>query len=514
MAKAFYLTTPIYYVNDAPHIGHAYTTVAGDVLTRWHRARGEEVWYLTGTDEHGQKVLRTAEANNVEPQLWCDRLVEEAWKPLWRDLNIANDDFIRTTEDRHMVRVQRFLTGLKEKGFIYEGEYEGPYCIGCEEFKLEGDLIDGNCPIHSKPVERLSEKNYFFKLSQFVEPLLERYRLHPESCEPESARNEVIAFLEGGVQDLSISRSTFSWGIPVPWDESEVVYVWFDALLNYATAVGLGDPSDSESGKKFDSTWPASVHLVGKDILRFHAVIWPAMLMAAGLPLPEKVFAHGWLLVGGEKMSKSKLTGIAPHQITDHFGVDAFRYYFLRAIPFGSDGSFSWEDMAARYTSELANDFGNLASRATAMIGKYCDGVLPERSEAIELSSALRETVTRADEAFLRLDFQGGITAAMEFCKAVNGYLTVKEPWIIAKDETRLPEVREILYNTAESLRALAILLHPVMPSSCEKLWSWIGGEALGPIESMRIADVARWGQLEPGTRVTKGDALFPRLED
>jgi methionyl-tRNA synthetase len=514
VAKAFYLTTPIYYVNDAPHIGHAYTTVAGDVLTRWHRARGEAVWYLTGTDEHGQKVLRTAEANQVEPQVWCDRLVEQAWKPLWRDLNIANDDFIRTTEDRHMVRVQRFLSLLKEKGFIYEGEYEGPYCVGCEEFKLEGDLIDGNCPIHSKPVERLKEKNYFFKLSHFVEPLLERYRKNPESCEPESARNEVIAFLEGGVQDLSISRSSFSWGIPVPWDEKEVVYVWFDALLNYATAVGLGDPKESESGQKFQSTWPASVHLVGKDILRFHAVIWPAMLMAAELPLPEKVFAHGWLLVGGEKMSKSKLTGIAPHQITDHFGVDAFRYYFLRAIPFGSDGSFSWEDMSARYTSELANDFGNLASRATAMIGKYCDGRLPERGEAKELSTALRETVAKADAAFTSLDFQGGIGAAMEFCKTVNGYLTEKEPWIIAKDASRMDEVREILYNTAESLRALAILLHPVMPSSCERLWSWIGGDSLGPITSMRIDQVAEWGQLKPGSEVTKGDALFPRLED
>ncbi len=514
MAKAFYLTTPIYYVNDAPHIGHAYTTVAGDVLTRWHRARGEEVWYLTGTDEHGQKVLRTAEANDVQPQAWCDRLVEEAWKPLWRELNIANDDFIRTTEERHMSRVQRFLSSLKEKGFIYEGEYEGPYCIGCEEFKLEGDLIDGNCPIHSKPVERLKEKNYFFKLSHFVEPLLERYRSNPGACEPDSARNEVIAFLEGGVQDLSISRSSFSWGIPVPWDESEVVYVWFDALLNYATAVGLGDPLDSESGKKFQSTWPASVHLVGKDILRFHAVIWPAMLMAAGLPLPEKVFAHGWLLVGGEKMSKSKLTGIAPRQITDHFGVDAFRYYFLRAIPFGSDGSFSWEDMSARYTSELANDFGNLASRTTAMIGMYCGGTLPERSEAKELSSALASTVERADAAFLRLDFQGGITAVMEFCKVVNGYLTEKEPWIIAKDESRLVEVHQILYNTAESLRALAVLLHPVMPTSCEKLWSWIGGDDLGPISSMRIDEVATWGQLRPGATVTKGDALFPRLED
>ena len=365
--KSFYLTTPIYYVNDAPHIGHAYTTVAGDVLTRWHRQRGESVWFLTGTDEHGQKVMRTAQDNNVAPQEWVDRLVANAWKPNWQALNIANDDFIRTTEPRHTERVQKFLQSLKDSGHIYAGKYEGPYCVGCEEFKLPGDLIDADgeklCPIHSKPVEIVNENNWFFKLSAFVEPLLEHYKANPEACQPESARNEVISFLEGGVSDLSISRSTFDWGIPVPWDTDQVVYVWFDALLNYATAVGLTDAPDSEGGKKFAQTWPADVHLVGKDILRFHAVIWPAMLMAAGVAVPKKVFAHGWLLVGGEKMSKSKLTGIAPSDITDHFGVDAFRYYFLRAIPFGSDGSFSWEDMSARYTSELANDFGNLASK-------------------------------------------------------------------------------------------------------------------------------------------------------
>ena len=356
--KSFYLSTPIYYVNDAPHIGHAYTTVAGDVLTRWHRQRGESVFFLTGTDEHGQKVLNTAEKNGVAPQDWCDRLVEDSWKPVWKALNIANDDFIRTTEPRHMERVQRFLSGLKDQGHIYSGKYEGPYCIGCEEFKLPGDLLDGGlCPIHSKPCEILSEENWFFRLSAFVPQLLEHYKTNPSACEPTSARNEVVAFLEGEVQDLSISRSTFDWGIPVPWDTKQVIYVWFDALLNYATAVGLGDEAGSEGAAKFAQTWPADVHLVGKDILRFHAVIWPAMLMAAGLPLPKKVFAHGWLLVGGEKMSKSKLTGIAPSDITDHFGVDAFRYYFLRAIPFGSDGSFSWEDMGARYTSELANDF-------------------------------------------------------------------------------------------------------------------------------------------------------------
>jgi methionyl-tRNA synthetase len=513
--KSFYLTTPIYYVNDAPHIGHAYTTVAGDFLTRWHRQKGEDVWYLTGTDEHGQKVMRTAEANNTAPQQWCDRLVEEAWKPVWRHLQIANDDFIRTTEPRHMDRVQKFLQGLMEAGFIYEGKYEGPYCVGCEEFKLPGDLDEGKCKIHSKPVEMVSETNWFFKLSAFVQPLIDHYKKNPEACEPSSARNEVLAFLEGGVSDLSISRSSFNWGIPVPWDTKQVVYVWFDALLNYATAVGLTDAPDSESGKFFKKTWPADVHLVGKDILRFHAVIWPAMLMAANLPVPKKVFAHGWLLVGGEKMSKSKLTGIAPSDITNHFGVDAFRYYFMRAIPFGSDGSFSWEDMAARYTSELANDFGNLASRLAAMVEKYCDGVLPSVAHEPNLSQALAATTLQADAAITALDFQGGINVIMEFCKTVNGYVTTKEPWSVAKDPSRKSELDEILYNTAESLRGLAILLHPIMPISTTKLWHSLGAQdTLGSISSQRISDVARWGQLKPGSRIAKGEILFPRLPE
>ena len=500
-------------MNDAPHIGHAYTTVAGDVLTRWHRQRGESVWFLTGTDEHGQKVLNTAEKNNVAPQEWCDKLVENAWKPVWKDLNIANDDFIRTTEPRHMERVQRFLSGLKDQGHIYSGKYEGPYCIGCEEFKLPGDLLEGGlCPTHSKPCEILSEENWFFRLSAFIPALLERYKSDPSTCEPASARNEVISFLEGEVQDLSISRSTFDWGIPVPWDTKQVIYVWFDALLNYATAVGLGDEEGSAGAKKFAQTWPADVHLVGKDILRFHAVIWPAMLLAAGLPLPKKVFAHGWLLVGGEKMSKSKLTGIAPSDITDHFGVDAFRYYFLRAIPFGSDGSFSWEDMNARYTSELANDFGNLASRLIAMIEKYCDGAIPAVARDAGLESALKETVSKADAAMVALDFQGGINTIMEFCKRVNGYVTEREPWIVAKDESRTTELREILYNTADSIRALTVLLYPVMPGTCETLWAALGMDA--ELSAAKIGDVATWGQIKEGSRVTKGAVLFPRLEE
>ena len=518
MSKSFYLTTPIYYVNDAPHIGHAYTTVAGDVLTRWHRQRGESVWFLTGTDEHGQKVMRTAQENKTAPQDWVDRLVQSAWKPNWAALNIANDDFIRTTEERHTVRVQRFLQSLKDSGHIYAGKYEGPYCVGCEEFKLPGDLIEIEnqkcCPIHSKPIELVNENNWFFKLSAFTDQLLEHYRKNPDACQPESARNEVVSFLEGGVSDLSISRSTFDWGIPVPWDTDQVVYVWFDALLNYATAVGLTDAPDSEGGKKFASTWPADVHLVGKDILRFHAVIWPAMLMAAGLEVPKKVFAHGWLLVGGEKMSKSKLTGIAPKDITDHFGVDAFRYYFLRAIPFGTDGSFSWEDMSARYTSELANDFGNLASRSAAMIEKYCGGVLPALSRDADLESALSSAVTKADSAMCELDFQGGILAIMEFCKRVNGYVTEKEPWILAKDSANQLALEGILYNTAESLRALAVLLHPVMPATCEILWQSLGAQdKLGDLSAQKISDVATWGQLPAGARITKTPVLFPRLE-
>ncbi|OIQ74878.1 methionine--tRNA ligase [mine drainage metagenome] len=361
----------------------------------------------------------------------------------------------------------------------------------------------------------VKETNWFFRLSAFVEPLLAHYRANPSACEPASARNEVVSFLEGGVTDLSISRSSFDWGIPVPWDPKQVVYVWFDALLNYATAVGLGDAPGTAGAEKFATTWPADVHLVGKDILRFHAVIWPAMLMAAGLPLPRKVFAHGWLLVAGEKMSKSKLTGIAPGTITSHFGVDAFRYYFLRAIPFGSDGSFSWEDMSARYTSELANDFGNLASRLAAMIEKYCDGVLPAPADEPALQSGLAEAVAVADKCMEDLDFQGGIVAIMDFCKQVNGYVTEQAPWALAKDPAKIDDLNRVLYATAESLRALAVLLHPVMPATTSLLWESLGANvSMGDISKQVIGSVATWGQLPAGSIVTKGAVLFPRLEE
>ena len=528
--KAFYVTTPIYYVNDAPHIGHAYTTVAADAICRWHRQRGERVWFLTGTDEHGEKVLRTARGAGVSPQEWADRLVAEHWRPVLEVLDVANDDFIRTTERRHEARVQGFLTRLKDAGHIYSGEYEGPYCVGCEEFKLHGDLVPGTgeheglllCPVHSRPVETVAETNWFFRLSAFADALLEHYTRHPDAVAPQSAHNEVVSFIRGGLQDLSISRSTFDWGIPVPWDPSQVVYVWFDALLNYATAVGLGDEPPMPGAETFATTWPADIHLVGKDILRFHAVIWPAMLLAAGLPLPGQVFAHGWLLVGGEKMSKSKLTGIAPEQIIDHFGVDAFRYYFLRAIQFGQDGSFSWEDMTARYTSELANGLGNLASRATAMVGKYFDGVLPAAGAMANADLALADdlltAVQDADAAYERLDFSEGIGAVKGFVDAVNLYVTEQEPWALAKradDPVARERLATVLYVTCESLRAIAVLHNAVMPGAMGRMWEAIGAaEGLGALADQPLGEASRWGQLPAGVRVTKGPALFPRLPE
>ncbi len=510
MTKAFYVTTPIYYVNDAPHIGHAYTTVAGDVLTRWHRQRQEPVFYLTGTDEHGTKVERTARDNGMEPQDWCDKLVEQSWKPVLNTIEAANDDFIRTTSDRHRKGVRKFWETLRANGHVYEADFEGPYCVGCEEFKRPGDLIDGKCPIHDRPVEMLHESNYFFSLAQFQDALLEHYERHPSAVEPRSAYNEVVSFIKGGLEDISMSRSSVGWGVSLPWDEKQVVYVWFDALLNYVTAIGYGDDQE-----RFDSIWPADVHLVGKDILRFHAVYWPAMLMAAGLPLPKKVFAHGWLLVGGEKMSKSKLTGISPESITDDFGADAFRYYFLRAIAFGQDGSFSWEDMAARYTAELANGLGNLASRATAMVVRYREGVLPAPAAYANADLALQEllvaTAENADAAMGRLDFSAGIVAIKEFVDAVNVYVTEQQPWVLAKDEQQAGRLDTVLYTICESLRAIAVLYHPVMPRATELMWESLG--AADDLSQQSVLEVGRWGQLAPGSVVTKGEALFPRLE-
>ncbi|MEJ3403692.1 methionine--tRNA ligase [Rathayibacter sp. YIM 133350] len=512
--SSFYITTPIFYVNDVPHIGHAYTEVAADVLARWHRQRGEDTWMLTGTDEHGQKILRTATANGVTPQEWADKLVAEAWKPLLETVDLANDDFIRTTDERHEKNVQKFLQHLYDEGHIYTGEYEGYYCVGCEEYKQPSELVDGEgeyagqvvCAIHSKPVELLNERNYFFRMSAFGDRLLALYEERPDFVQPESARNEVLSFVRQGLADLSISRTSFDWGIKVPWDESHVVYVWFDALLNYITAVGYG--ADDE---EFSRRWPAT-HIVGKDILRFHAVIWPAMLMAAGIEVPRQVFGHGWLLVGGEKMSKSKLTGIAPSQIIDTFGSDAFRYYFLRAIAFGQDGSFSWEDLAARYQAELANGFGNLASRVIAMVTRYSDGVVPAAGELQEPDLAIqqleRAVTDAAGAAIDRLAIHEAIGSVWELVDALNGYITEQEPWAIAKDPARRERLETVLSVIVRGVGTLAVLLSPVTPKAAAKLWTAIGGE--GELAEQRIDRAFEWAG---GERVQPLEALFPRIE-
>lgn len=512
--SSFYVTTPIFYVNDVPHIGHAYTEVAADVLARWHRQAGERTWMLTGTDEHGQKILRTATANGVTPKQWADKLVDEAWKPLLETVDIANDDFIRTTDARHEENVQKFLQKLYDDGHIYTGEYEGYYCVGCEEYKQESDLVPGAgeyegqlvCAIHSKPVELLHEKNYFFRTSAFAERLLALYEERPDFVQPESARNEVLGWVRSGLSDLSISRSTFDWGVKVPWDETHVVYVWFDALLNYITAVGYG-----QDDEEFASRWPAQ-HVVGKDILRFHAVIWPAMLMAAELDVPRGVFGHGWLLVGGEKMSKSKLTGIAPEQITDTFGSDAFRYYFLRAIAFGQDGSFSWEDLSARYQAELANGFGNLASRVIAMITRYCDGVVPASKAPTEADLAIAAVEQRATDASWsaidRIAIHEAIAAVWELVDALNGYITSEEPWVLAKDPANRARLETVLATAYHGLGTLAVLLSPVLPKATAKLWTSLG--APGTVQEQRIDRANEWAV---GSQVAALEALFPRIE-
>jgi len=519
--RSFYITTPIYYPSDVPHIGHGYTTVAVDTLARWHRQAGDDTWMLTGTDEHGQKMLRAAAANGVTPQEWVDKLVSESWFPLLETLDVANDDFIRTTQERHEERVKRFVQAIYDRGYIYAGEYEALYCVGCEEFKPESEILDGTgafeglkvCAIHSKPLELLQEKNYFFKLSEFAEPLLKLYKENPDFIRPESARNEVISFVRSGLKDLSISRSAFDWGIKVPWDSTHVIYVWVDALLNYATAIGYG-----EDEEQFQRRWPA-YHVVGKDILRFHAVIWPAMLMAAGLEVPRGVFAHGWLLVGGEKMSKSKLTGIGPSEITDVFGSDAYRFYFLSAIAFGQDGSFSWEDLAARYQAELANGFGNLASRTTAMIERYFEGVVPPAGDYTEADIVIQKTVAdaaaHADAAIERFRIDEAITAIWTIVDALNGYITENEPWALAKDDAQRARLGTVLYTAAEGLRALAVLLSPVMPESTEKLWIALGAaESIGRLQDQPLREAGTWGVLRPGTSVNGLAPLFPRIEN
>jgi methionyl-tRNA synthetase len=509
VTERFYVTTPIYYVNDAPHIGHAYCTIAADAAARFHRLRGEEVRFLTGTDEHGQKVARAAEEHGKSPQDWVDSIVPE-WKKLWARLDISNDDFIRTTEARHIEPVRAFWQKLYDQGDVYLDTYEGPYCVACEAFYLPEELNeDGTCKTHGTVADVVKEDNYFFRLSAHQDWLLnEYYARTPAPVAPETRLNEVVSFVKGGLRDTSISRSTFTWGIPLPWDEKHVTYVWVEALLNYITAIGY------PGGDTFKNFWPG-VNLVGKDILRFHAVTWPAMLHAAGLEPPALVFGHGFLLVGGEKMSKHKLTGIHPDQLIDTFGVDAVRYYFLRDLPFGKDGSFSWESLHARYTAELANGFGNLASRVLALIVANFDAQVPAPELEHDPEKTLRGVVERQvaayEDAFERFAFHDALEAVDQIVRAANGFLVDTAPWKSIKEEGGRGRTASVLYAAAETLRILAVLLAPVTPNTSADLWSQLGIPT--PLDQAELHIATRWGGLAPGTPVTKGESLFPRID-
>ncbi|HXF37774.1 MAG TPA: methionine--tRNA ligase [Actinomycetota bacterium] len=507
--RVFYVTTPIYYPNDVPHIGHAYTTVATDVVARYHRLRGEEVFFLTGTDEHGLKLQRAAEEAGVEPRAFVDGM-EPRWREVWERLHIAYDDYIRTTEPRHEAAVRTLLQAVHDNGRddIYLGTYEGWYCVSCEAYYAEEELVEGNCPIHGRPVERYAEENYFFRLSAYRDPLLAHYERHPEAVRPVVRLNEVLGLLRGGLRDFSISRTSFTWGIPLPWDPKHVCYVWFDALTNYLTAAGYDGEPD-----RFTAIWPADIHFVGKDILRFHAVYWPAMLMAAGVEPPRCVWAHGFLLVGGEKMSKTRLTGIHPFQLLDVFGPDSYRYYFLREIRWGEDGSFSWESMVERHNADLANGLGNLASRVLAMLGSYLGGAVPDGDpdEGSGLREVVADAVPRYERHMLAVELTQALGAAWDIVDAANKYLVERAPWNLAREPGRRRELEGILYAAAETLRILAVLISPVMPGAAARLWGQLG--VAEPLEAQRLPAAAGWGGLEPGTRTSRGDALFPRVE-
>lgn len=501
----FYLTTPIYYVNDAPHIGHAYTTVAADVLARWRRLWGDDVVLLTGTDEHGLKIQRAAEAHGVPPLEWADRN-SALFRAAWDDLDITYDDYIRTTEPRHKVAVQEFLQRVYDRGDIELDSYEGLYCVGCELYYKEDELDDGQrCPIHGTVVEHVTEENYFFRLSRYEDRLLAHYTEHPEAVQPAGKRNEVLGLIKQGLLDFSISRTSISWGIPLPWDEAHVAYVWFDALINYCTAVGY--PNDRE---RFDRYWPANYHLIGKDILRQHAVYWPAMLLAAGEAPPQTVFAHGYLLVGGDKMSKTRANQIAPADLVADFGVDGFRYHFLADQRFGPDGDFSYEAMVARYNADLANNFGNLANRVLNMAVNYCDGVVPAtRADGplVEQAATAFATLTARLE---ELDYSGGFGAVWELIRNTNSYIEEQQPWALHKAGDTAA-VAAVLGDCLESLRVVALLASPLIPRAAGELWRRLG--LPGTPEEQRLPEAAAWGGLPAGAPLDKGAPLFPRIE-
>lgn len=507
MSKTFYVTTPIYYVNDVPHIGHVYTTVASDVLARYRRLMGDEVFFLTGTDEHGQKIEKAAQQGGETPQELADRVVLR-FKDLWAKVNISHNDFIRTTEARHKGVVHRLFLRIHEQGDIYKGEYEDWYCVHCETFLTELQLVDDRCPNCARPVERLKEESYFFRMSKYQDRLLEHIKSHPDFIQPEGRRNEVISFIEGGLKDLSISRTGLKWGIPIPTDERHVIYVWFDALANYLTALGYPD------APSFEKFWPADVHLVGKDILRFHAVYWPAFLLAAGLALPKKVFAHGWWTVEGEKMSKSKGNVVNPVEVLEEVGADAFRYFLLREVPFGLDGDYSQKALVNRYNNDLANDLGNLLSRTLKMIQQYADGRIPTPSGHAGGPQEVAQRLPERMEAAMRdLAFHRALGEVWQLVERANQYIEQSAPWNLAKDPSQKERLSSVLYNAAEALRLLSLHLYPFMPETARTMARQLGLDPDRLFEPGTLAGSTQWGKLGPGLPVSKAKALFPRME-
>ena len=512
--NTFYITTPIYYVNDVPHIGHAYTTIAADVLARYWRLRGREVFFLTGLDEHGQKVQQAAAKAGIDPQVHCDKLAPK-FETLWKKLNVSNNAFIRTTDSEHTSIVQRYLQQLYDKKLIYKDSYTGWYCTFDERFWTEKDVESGLCPDCKRPVEQLSEQNYFFKMGQYQDRLVEHIKTHPNFIRPESRRNEVLGFLQNQkLGDLSISRpkSRLSWGIELPFDNNYVTYVWFDALVNYMSALEYL-PREKPAGDRF---WPANVHLVGKDILTTHAVYWSTMLMALNLPLPETIFAHGWWTVDGEKMSKSRGNVVDPNKMVDEFSVDAFRYFLLREVPFGQDGDFSLTGMVARINSDLANGLGNLLSRTLTLIERTQAGLLPapgpirpaERELEHATVSLLNEVLPRH---FEQLEFNRALEAIWHVVQLANQYVDKTAPWTLAKSPSDAETLRTVLYTMAETLRCLSLAAYPVIPNSAQSICSQLGisSEFTTPLLRNKI----EWGGLKPGTLIHKGLSLFPRNE-
>lgn len=504
----FYLTTPIYYVNDVPHIGHAYCTIATDVLARFKRMDGYDVFFLTGTDEHGKKIAQAAEERGMGPKELAD-IVVERFKNAWVALNISHDHMIRTTDDYHKTGVQQFLGTIQENGYMYLGDYEGWYCVPDERFWTEKELEDGKCPDCGGQVELVKEKSYFFKLSAFEDKLLEHIEKNPSFIEPETRRNEVVSRVRQGLNDLSISRTTVRWGVPWPGDPEHVVYVWFDALINYITARGYG--TDEE---QFREAWPANLHLIGKEILWFHAVIWPTMLMAAGLPLPERVFGHGWWTVEGQKMSKRLGNVVDPIALSEEYGADTVRYFLLREGTFGKDSDFSMSAMFSRINNELANDLGNLMGRTLAMIKKYCGAVVPE---AQAVSDADKELIGMAETLLSSvrnqmddLQFSIALEEIWAFIRRCNKYVEENAPWELAKDPEKKTRLDTVLYNLAESLRFITILITPFMPASAAEMWSRLG---LDDFENVLFDQIEEWGALKEGTATSTGSPLFPKIE-